>query len=215
MPWISPARNRRCIAVSNGLISSMRAVRPEISRPRPPAPASLDVRHVCVGSYRKRLQRWVHARRIASPIKWPSKSSCPACLTRWRRARSWWLVRRGRLGRRGSAARRGRDRQGDRRLRGADGRAWCWRYAPPRATASGSARRSPSSAAPGERVASETREAVEVGIPAGRAVAAGRSENPHRGDGVPPAKGLAAGAADRRRARGRPLGGHGSGPKDG
>ena len=39
--------------------------------------------------------------------------------------------------------------------------------------------------APGERVASETRETAEVGIPAGRVVAEGRSENQHRGDGVP------------------------------
>ena len=39
--------------------------------------------------------------------------------------------------------------------------------------------------APGERVASETRETVEVGIPAGRVVAEGRSENLRRGDGVP------------------------------
>jgi pyruvate dehydrogenase E2 component (dihydrolipoamide acetyltransferase) len=39
--------------------------------------------------------------------------------------------------------------------------------------------------APGESVASETRETVEVGIPAGGVVAEGRSENLHRGDGVP------------------------------
>jgi pyruvate dehydrogenase E2 component (dihydrolipoamide acetyltransferase) len=39
--------------------------------------------------------------------------------------------------------------------------------------------------APGERVASETRETVEVGIPAGGVVVEGRSENLHRGDGVP------------------------------
>jgi pyruvate dehydrogenase E2 component (dihydrolipoamide acetyltransferase) len=39
--------------------------------------------------------------------------------------------------------------------------------------------------APGERVASETRETVGVGIPSGGVVAEGRSENLHRGDGVP------------------------------